>query len=212
MLDRESSTHFGLIRHAQTVWNQDKMIQGQNDSFLTTAGRAQSLAWSQRIAALPFDRILSSDLGRTVATAELINQTLKLPMNKTSRLREQGWGVWEGRRIRDIEKEAPEKLRTMEQAGWLFCPPGGESRRDVWLRSRNALEDASRRWPGETILTVTHEGVIKCLLYGLAERQFLPQEPAMIKPCHLHWLVNGKTGLAIEQVNAIELKAISCKR
>ena len=205
MLDRDSPTRFGLIRHAQTVWNLDKMIQGQKDSSLTTTGRAQSRTWGERLAPLPLDRILTSDLGRTVATAELINMALKLPMKKTSQLRELDWGVWTGRRIRDIENEIPEELRIMEQAGWQFCPPGGESRRAVWLRSRGALEDASKRWPGETILTVTHEGVIKCLLYGLAERKFLPQEPAMIKPRHLHWLVVGETGLEIERVNAIEL-------
>jgi probable phosphoglycerate mutase len=205
MSDRDSPTRFGLIRHAQTVWNLDKMIQGQKDSSLTTTGRAQSRTWGERLAPLPLDRILTSDLGRTVATAELINMALKLPMKKTSQLRELDWGVWTGRRIRDIENEIPEELRIMEQAGWQFCPPGGESRRAVWLRSRGALEDASKRWPGETILTVTHEGVIKCLLYGLAERKFLPQEPAMIKPCHLHWLVVGETGLEIERVNAIEL-------
>lgn len=205
MLDRDSPTRFGLIRHAQTVWNLNKMIQGQKDSSLTTTGRAQSRTWGERLAPLPLDRILTSDLGRTVATAELINMALKLPMKKTSQLRELDWGVWTGRRIRDIENEIPEELRIMEQAGWQFCPPGGESRRAVWLRSRGALEDASKRWPGETILTVTHEGVIKCLLYGLAERKFLPQEPAMIKPRHLHWLVVGETGLEIERVNAIEL-------
>jgi probable phosphoglycerate mutase len=205
MMDKASSTHFGLIRHAQTAWNQAKMIQGQKDSFLTTAGRAQSRAWGQRLAVWSFDRILSSDLGRTVATAELINQALNVPMTKTSQLREQDWGVWTGRRIRDIENEIPEELSIMEQAGWRFCPPGGESRRTVWLRSLDALKDASRRWPGETILTVTHEGVIKCLLYGLAERKFLPQEPAMIEPRHLHWLAAGETGLTIERVNAIEL-------
>ena len=205
MLDRKSSTHFGLIRHAQTVWNRNKMIQGQNDSPLTTAGQEQSRTWGAHLAGLNFDRILTSDLGRTVATANLINRSLKLPMKETSLLRELDWGLWTGRRIRDIQNEIPRELKRLEQAGWQFCPPGGESRRDVWLRSRKALEDASRKWPGETILTVTHNGVIKCLLYGLADKKYLPQEPAMIKPCHLHWLVNGKTGLAIEQVNAIEL-------
>ena len=136
MLDRDSPTRFGLIRHAQTVWNLDKMIQGQKDSALTTTGRAQSRTWGERLAPLSFDRILTSDLGRTVATAELINRALKLPMKKTSRLRELDWGDWTGRRIRDIENEIPEELRIMEQAGWQFCPPGGESRRAVWLRSR----------------------------------------------------------------------------
>ena len=205
MSDRDSPTRFGLIRHAQTVWNLDKMIQGQKDSALTTTGRAQSRTWGERLAPLSFDRILTSDLGRTVATAELINRALKLPMKKTSRLRELDWGDWTSRRIRDIENEIPEELRIMEQTGWQFCPPGGESRRAVWLRGREALEDASKRWPGETILTVTHQGVIKCLLYGLAGRKYLPQEPAMIKPLHLHWLVAGETGVEIERVNAIEL-------
>jgi len=205
MSDKELPTRFGLIRHAQTVWNQDKRIQGQEDSPLTKNGRSQSRTWGGQLAAVPFDRILTSDLGRTVATAELINRTLKVPIEKTSGLRELDWGVWTGRRIRDIKNEVPEELRIMEQTGWQFCPPGGESRREAWLRSRKALVDASKRWPGEIILAVIHQGVIKCLLYSLAQRRYLPQEPAMIKPRHVHWLVTGETGLEIERVNAIEL-------
>jgi probable phosphoglycerate mutase len=205
MPDRVSHTRFGLIRHAQTVWNLEKMIQGQKDSPLTTAGREQSRIWGEQLALLPFNRILTSDLGRTVATAELINRSLKLPLQKTSLLRELDWGAWTGRRIQEIKMETPEELRSMEQSGWQFCPPGGESRRAVWLRSRKALEEAFKRWPGETILTVIHEGVIKCLLYGLAERQFLPQEPVMIEPRHLHWIVGQEKELRIEQINAISL-------
>jgi len=181
------------------------MIQGQKNSPLTTKGRAQSSNWGEQLTAVPFDRILTSDLGRTIDTAERINRALNVPMKKMSRLRELDWGIWTGRRIRDIENKIPEELRIMEQAGWQFCPPGGESRKAAWRRSRMALEDASKRWPGETILTVIHQGVIKCLLYGLAQRKYLPQEPAMIKPHHLHWLVAGETGLEIERINAIEL-------
>jgi broad specificity phosphatase PhoE len=207
MSDRKSHTRFGLIRHAQTEWNLGKMIQGQKDSPLTIAGQEQSRIWGEQLAAVSFDRILSSDLGRTVATSEWINRTLKLPLRKTSRLRELDWGVWTGRRLQDIKTEMPGELKRQEGSGWEFCAPGGESRRAALLRSMNALEEASRRWPGETILTVTHEGVIKCLLYGLAERKFLPQEPAMIEPRHLHWLVARETGLEIEGLNAIKLKA-----
>lgn len=207
MSDRAPHTRFGLIRHAQTVWNLDKMIQGQKDSSLTTAGQEQSRVWGEQLASVPFDRILSSDLGRTVATAGWLNKALNLPVQKTSRLRELDWGVWTGRRIRDIKMETPGELKRLEASGWQFCPPGGESRRSVWLRSRRFLEEASLKWPGQTILTVTHEGVIKCLLYGLAKRKFLPQEPVIIAPRHLHWLVVGEKGLQIEQLNAIELCA-----
>ncbi len=208
MPDKKPHTRFGLIRHARTVWNLKKMIQGQKDSPLTTAGREQSRTWGEQLAALSFNRILTSDLGRTVATAELINRCMNLPLQKTSLLRELDWGAWTGKRIQEIKIETPEELRNMERAGWQFCPPGGESRREVWLRSRKALAEASKKWPGETILTVVHEGVIKCLLYGLSERKFLPQEPAMIEPRHLHWLVGQEKELRIEQINAIALPGI----
>jgi broad specificity phosphatase PhoE len=199
------STRFGLIRHAQTVWNLEKRIQGRKDSPLTGMGREQSRVWGERLAAFAFDRILASDLDRSVATAELINQTLKLPMQTSALLRELDWGEWTGRRIREIKLETPGELKRLERAGWRFCPPGGESRTAVWLRSREALAKASEEWEGETILTVIHEGVIKCLIYGLAGRDFMPREPLMIEPCHLHWLVDGKTGLQIECLNAVEL-------
>ena len=34
MQNSYKNTRFGLIRHAETIWNQEKKIQGQNDSPL----------------------------------------------------------------------------------------------------------------------------------------------------------------------------------
>jgi len=199
------TTRFGVIRHAQTQWNVEKKIQGQNDSPLTTAGLEQSRIWGGRLSGIKFDRIFSSDLGRTLSTAKGINQPLKLPVAATSRLRELDWGSWTGKRLQEVKAKTPDVLKRMEKAGWQFCAPGGETREAVWQRARAALLSATHRWPGETILTVTHEGVIKCLLYRLEKREFLPQEPALILPYHLHWLVVRDRELAIEQINAIEL-------
>ncbi|MFO7497275.1 MAG: histidine phosphatase family protein, partial [Desulfobacterales bacterium] len=55
----------------------------------------------------------------------------------------------------------PRPLKAAEGRGWGFRPPGGESRHEVWRRGRAALMAGARRWPGETLLGVTHEGVIK---------------------------------------------------
>jgi len=208
MSSRQSHTRFALIRHARTLWNQDRLIQGQNDSDLTALGRQQAVAWGQRLKGQLFNRILSSDLGRSVATAEEINQSLKIPMDNTSNLRELDWGDWTGKRIQDIKAKTPDLLKQQEAAGWRFCPPGGESRRAAWLRARETLQAAARKWPGEAILTVTHEGIIKCLLYGLKQREFLPHEPALIRPYHLHWLVARDGELLIEQVNALALDSV----
>jgi probable phosphoglycerate mutase len=90
--------------------------------------------------------------------------------------------------------------------GWKFCPPGGEDRLSVWHRSHSALLEAADRWCGDTILIVTHEGVIKSLIYHLAGRRFLPDEPALLKSYNLHWLIFSNNDLRIEAVNALALR------
>ncbi len=205
MPDNRGHTRFGLIRHAQTKWNQNKLIQGQRDSELTAKGRQQAREWGQRLAGQTFDRILASDLGRTISTAQEINQALQISMDTITGLRELDWGDWTGKRIQDIKSEDPALLKRMEAAGWHFCPPGGESRQAVWIRAKGALQSAAQKWPGEAILTVTHAGIIKCLLYKLSQRAFLPNEPGLIAPYHLHWLGVSDGEFFIEQVNAVAL-------
>ena len=94
----------------------------------------------------------------------------------------------------------------MEAAGWDFTPPGGESRHSVLARSLAALEAAADCWPGQTILVVTHEGVLKCLLYHLHQRQFLPAEPKLKKSKHLHWIQYDGRLFSVEALNAMRLK------
>ncbi len=200
-----NSARFGLIRHAQTVWNRGKKIQGLRDSPLTAEGVNQASNWGQSLAQFSWDRILASDAGRALATAGRINAFLKIPLTTDSRLQEQNWGQWEGMTVRHIETDARQVLNEQINAGWDFCPPGGESRRSVLKRSRAALLDAAQRYPVETILVVCHEGVVKSLIYGLYGRRFLPDEPAILKSYRLHWLATGSSGLEIEQINALRL-------
>ena len=146
-----------------------------------------------------------SDTGRAVETATRINHYLKAPMNSDPQLREQDWGQWTGRIITEIETEASNLMQAQPKTGWKFCPPGGEDRLSVLQRSRNALIEAADRWRGGTILIVTHEGVIKSLIYHLSGRRFLPNEPALIKSYNLHWLICGNNDLRIEKINALPL-------
>ena len=205
MPDQYNTTHFGLIRHAQTVWNREKKIQGHSDSPLTADGEKQASSWGQILSPFSWDRILASDAGRARATAEIINAFLNLPLTLDSRLKEQDWGQWVGKTVRQIEAEAQQVLDEQVNAGWDFCPPGGESRRSVLKRSQLALQAAAQRYSGENLLVVTHEGIVKSLIYHLCGRRFLPGEPAILKSYQLHRLVCDSSGLQIEKINALEL-------
>ncbi len=205
MQDPYKISRFGLIRHAQTVWNREKKIQGYSDSPLTPEGKLQASRWGKILDQFSWNRLLASDTGRALATAEIINAYLKLPMAIDSRLKEQDWGQWVEKTFPQIEAEAPQVLDEQIHAGWGFCPPGGEDRKSVLTRSQRALQEAFDRWPGENMLVVTHEGVIKSLVYHLSSRKFLPSEPALLKSYQLHWLVHDSDGLQLEAANALAL-------
>ena len=204
-MEGKKITRFGLVRHAETLWNREKRIQGQSDSALTDKGRKDADNWGRRLSRFSWDGILMSDSGRAVATAERINHHLQAPVESDPRLREQDWGRWTGRIITEIETEASNLMQAQPKTGWKFCPPGGEDRLSVWQRSRSALTEAAHRWRGGTILIVTHEGVIKSLIYHLSGRRFLPDEPALLKSYNLHWLIFSNNDLQIEKINALSL-------
>jgi len=205
MQEKSKITRFGLIRHAQTVWNREKKIQGHSDSPLTPQGRLQAARWAKVLTKFAWHRLLASDAGRALKTAEIINACLNLPLIVDSRLREQDWGRWVGMTIPQIEAEASRMPDAQVNAGWGFCPPGGESRRRVLKRSQKALQEAARRYPGENLLVVAHEGVVKSLIYDLCGRKFLPGEPPILASYQLHWLVWQDERLQLEKLNALDL-------
>jgi probable phosphoglycerate mutase len=195
------------MRHAPTVWNAEKRIQGQSDSPLTPTGERMALRWGRVLQQQCYKRILTSDLGRALATAQAVNVSLNLPLSAEPRLREQDWGRWTGESIAALRARNPQQLTAAQNRGWDFRPPGGESRRDVWQRGRAALAAAAHRWPGETLLVVTHEGMIKCLAYRLTARRFLPTEAPLLRPFHLHRLRCARAHLATAALNHMALES-----
>jgi probable phosphoglycerate mutase len=187
------------------VWNREKRIQGCQDSPLTTEGEALSRIWGQRLKAHKWDRILVSDTGRAKKTSDLINSLLQIQVIRDPRLREQDWGEWTGKTIKQLKRDNGRLLAKQEAAGWRFCPPGGEDRNTVWERSYSALREAAEKWPGENILVITHQEVIKCLVYRLYRRKFLPEEPSILYPYYLHWLIYYRDGFRVKKINALAL-------
>lgn len=201
-----AKTIFGLIRHAQTQWNREKRIQGQQDTALTAKGRASSRHWGRRLVLYKWDLVLASDLGRARETATLINATLRISLQTDPGLREQNWGDWTAWPLKELKAKEANRLASLEAAGWEFAPPGGETRRQVLVRSLDSLRAAAQKWPGQRILVVCHEGVVKCLIYHLTGRRFLPSEGRLLKPRHLHFLSENGGNIELDQVNALNLE------
>lgn len=197
----EEKTHFGLLRHGITLWNEDKRIQGRMDSRLSQKGREATIRWANGLKKQRWQRIVASDLGRVKQTTELLNATLKVPISYDTRLRELDWGEWEGKRIAAIRESHPGMLEKEILAGWDFRPPGGESRREGLQRAQAALIGAACHWSSERILIVCHQGIIKCLINSISGNSFLPSDSLKIGKNRLHILVYDGVNLSISALN-----------
>jgi probable phosphoglycerate mutase len=177
-----TSTLFGLLRHGQTIWNTQKRVQGRLDSPLTPDGIEAVQKWARFLASprWQWSRIITSPLPRARTTAQLINNSLCLEIHEEPDLSEQDWGIWEGLTWSELHRDSAEEVQTQVDRGWSFRPPEGESRLEVHKRARSVLSHIGRRYPGEQILVITHQGVIKSLVYAIEKRKFLPQEPELI--------------------------------
>jgi len=205
--DTDKTTYFHLMRHAPTEWNIAGRIQGHADSPLTPTGRLWAAGWGQRLAGSGITQLLCSDTGRALATAQAVQDALDLPLGTDPRLREQDWGQWTGCFPRRLKKESAKVYRRQQARGWQFRPPGGESHLEVLERALSALKDAAARHPGESILVVTHDGVIKCLLYHLAIRNGCGSPPQRPSPWHVHRLAADGSRISLQQINAFDLNA-----
>ena len=89
-----------LVRHGETQWNAERRIQGQSDSPLTAKGEQQAMQVATRAKELGITHIISSDLGRTRRTAEIIAQACGCDIIFDSRLREVKYGCTGNKKYR----------------------------------------------------------------------------------------------------------------
>jgi len=162
----DESTRLVLWRHGQTRWNVEGRFQGQSDIPLDAVGIEQAERAARLLAALRPDLIISSDLGRALATAAPLSRLTGLTVTTDKDLRERHGGAWEG--LTDVEIRAQYPA---EHASWL--PPDGESSAVVAERAGAALERiAESLAPGGLAVVVSHGAAIRLgaeRLLGLPE-------------------------------------------
>ena len=154
------TTELILIRHGETDWNRELRFQGHIDVPLNDMGHEQARRLGLRLAREPVRYIVSSDLLRAQQTAAPAARLLQLPVATTVALREQHFGIVEGLRADNIRRDHP---RAWEE--WLEFRadrgmPGGESPRQFHARVTQALRAIAARHVGQTVLVVTHGGVL----------------------------------------------------
>jgi len=155
-----SGAHFIVVRHGQTQWNRERRVQGFLDSALTDEGVAQAQAIAQRLSGERFDALLSSDLGRAVATARAIAERTGHALRTDVRLRERNYGALEGLTREEFRKVDPAAAAGHESRDPDHALSGGESQRRFVQRIAAAFDSLADEYAGKRIVVVSHGGVL----------------------------------------------------
>ena len=165
-----------LVRHGETVWNQENRWQGQADVPLSDNGRGQSWRLARRLDAekRSVQAIYTSDLSRAVDTALILGRTLGVEPTIETGWREMNIGTWSGLRTGEVIARHPEEWERL-RAGEDLPRGGGETFAHFQGRLIGAARSLVARHPGQQVAVVTHGGAVRAfLLYcrGLAMREF----------------------------------------
>lgn len=149
-----------FLRHAESVYNREEIVQGQLDSPLTKEGREATEKIIPELEKLNIKNIVYSKLKRSRETAEIINKVLDVPMLEYEGIEEMNFG--------DFQSEL--KLTHWKRFVHDFyangeAPPGGENKNDLYKRAENAVVNLCADVNEDPILIVTH-GMLMRILIG----------------------------------------------
>lgn len=153
-----------LLRHGETHWNVINRIQGQLQAELNDRGRDQARAVARQLSEAGIKKVYSSDLVRSVETAQIINKDMNVELELSDQLREITYGEWEGQLWETIYQEYPRLNNSWEQSGAQFSSPGGEQALDFRNRVVNEFSRIVRAREASKILLVVHGQVMKMIM------------------------------------------------
>ncbi|MDT3666015.1 2,3-diphosphoglycerate-dependent phosphoglycerate mutase GpmB [Cronobacter dublinensis] len=188
-----------LVRHGETQWNAERRIQGQSDSPLTEKGEHQAMQVAQRAKALGITHIISSDLGRTRRTAEIIAQGCGCDVILDARLRELDMGILERRHLDTLTDEEEDWRRQLVNGTPDGRIPQGESMQEVSDRMHGALNACLELPEGSRPLLVSHGMALGCLVSTILGLPAYAERRLRLRNCSISrvdyqespWLASG---------------------
>jgi probable phosphoglycerate mutase len=190
---------------------------GQEDPPLDETGVEQARQLGERLAAVSFARVWSSDLVRAVQTAALAAQVPLSAVKTDKAFREVNLGSWEGLDLATVRETHPNEYAAREKnvAGYRF--PGGESFREMQQRVLAGFsiildEELAGITPGgpdnpgqpTNLMVVAHKNANRSLLchymaWPLEKMFAIPQEYCCLNLLRARRAQDGSIAITVEE-------------
>lgn len=165
MSDLQCAARLFVARHGEAEY--ESPLLGDFGGCLTTRGRRRARELAEALAPQRIAAVFTSPMARAVQTAEIVAHVLDLATVVTLEgLREFSVGAYAG------QPAEPDPFATTFRA-WAMGDAdaridGGESGHEVTERMRTALEGIADAYRGESVLVISHGGVMSYVLPQLA--------------------------------------------
>ena len=136
-----------IVRHGETDWNRRRKVQGHTDIPLNDHGRHLAEETAEGMKEIPIDMGYTSPLRRARETAEIILGERKVPLLDDDRIKEIGFGVYEGMCSggEDPEPESAAFNLFFTDTASYVPPEGAESVEELYERTGSFLEELCSR-------------------------------------------------------------------
>lgn len=149
-----------VIRHGETDWNVNSIIQGHQQTSLNQRGHQQAEAIASVINASDYDAIYCSDLIRARQTLEPVAVPAHIPLYYCEELREWNLGVLETLNHEQARQQHPQVFENYKNRVIDVKIPDGESIQDRYQRSHDFLQTLATLHQDAHLLVVTHGGIL----------------------------------------------------
>jgi alpha-ribazole phosphatase len=200
-----------LVRHGETDWNLNRRYQSYSDVPLNQNGIQQAQSLAKRLSKERIAAVYSSDLFRTIETAKWIANEYEpvLAAQSDPRWRELSFGKWEGLNHEEIQAGWRTEVNAWYADPVNVSPADGETLLQLSERVRAAWDDLQSKHKDETVLLVSHAGVIQvllCMLLGLDLNRYWQFH---VKPAALTEINIYEAGAILDVFNDVShLKAL----
>ncbi len=165
-----------LVRHGETEYNAQGLLQGYAPIPLSAYGRQQALRVGPRLRTLRPTVLYSSDIQRAHETATLVSPHVGLPIQPCPGLREWNIGAWVNRMASDFY----DHLTAIGAHPATYVPEGGESQLQTQARIVAQMQAWATRHAGETVLGVSHGMAIDLLVRHIMDLDVMQPQPYRI--------------------------------
>jgi len=165
-----------IVRHGETEWNVIKRLQGQLNTPLTEKGMEKLRETGKKLENVLFDEVYTSELGRTVASAEIIlnenrgYRNKKLELKKLAELNEVYFGVWQGLTYEEVFLKYPEEANNYfyNVKNYKAENVEAENLKDALERFLKGINKILDSHESGNILVVTHGTVLEMFMNYVA--------------------------------------------